>query len=121
MACGKPVTSAGSCMLTIDARKALPAGECLELTAFSAERECPVYFNVSRRISFTITSRTSLAPLSWRRGPDGLDLYTPAYGSVDAWGYTTVTLDDLVLGDRAQFEVVDPAGTVWLRFSLRHH
>jgi hypothetical protein len=74
---------------------------------------------MSRTLSFDINAR-STSPLAWRRTAGGSDAVSPAAGTVQANGLTSVTTTAIVMDESLGFEVVDASGRVVLRFTMRH-
>jgi outer membrane biosynthesis protein TonB len=120
MSCGQPVASASGCAVTVSKPTPLAGDQCIELTAVTLSASCPAGDGTSLDLGFTIKAKTGADALSWRRSTDSFDALYPSSGSVASDGSTSVSLTDVVLADRVTFDVVDAAGHVRLRFTVRH-
>jgi hypothetical protein len=120
VSCGAPATAAGNCIVNVTKPVAVPAGQCVEVTAVAATPACPVGFSTPRAVTFRVTARTSRARLEWRRADTSSDAIEPPSGRIAPNGTTDVTLTDIVLDDRVRIEIVD-GNDVLVRFMLRHY
>lgn len=118
--CGTPAPASGGCALRV-IKGALTGSECIELTALSLERECPVAFATPRQISFDVTAKVSASnALTWRRARASSDVLTPATGTLERQGTTTVSVDDLALSDALVIEIAE-GDRILMTFSVRHN
>jgi hypothetical protein len=98
----------------------LPTTECIELTALTVSRSCPVSFNTLRALSFSVRAVTSATALEWRRAATSNDVLTPSSGTISSSGTTVVAATQTVLDQNVTFEVVD-GSRVLLRFTLDNY
>jgi hypothetical protein len=91
----------------------------VEVTSFASDRACPVGFNTTRQLQFTITARTTNRTLRWRRSPNNSDVLDPESGPLGGDGLTNVVVSDLVIGEWVDIQVVD-GEVVLMSFRLRH-
>ena len=118
--CGRSVTAAGNCPVTITRPIPLPANECLELTVMSANQSCPVGLGTVRSLRFDVTAHASQA-LRWRRSSTSGDVLTPASGTLESNGTSSVMLSDIALDRSVMIEVVGETNDVLMTFSLKHY
>ncbi len=95
----------------------LPASECIELKAITVSRSCPVSFNTSRAVSFSVKAITGATNLQWRRASTSVDVLSPDSGSISPSGQTDVALTQTVLDSQLQIEIVD-GSRVLMRVTL---
>ena len=118
-ACGPSVTSAQGCSVTIERVRALPDGQCIEITRLQLTQGCPLTTS-ARAVSFEVMAETQLRDLRWRKlagNRDGLD---PSDGQLIRHGATTAITTQVVQDSALAIEIISE-GQQLLVFRLRNN
>jgi len=120
LACGPSVTSAQGCAVTLERVRALPEGECIEITRVAMSQGCPLASGSSRAVSFEVMAETQLRDLRWRKLAGSRDRLDPSDGQLIGHGATTAISTQVVEENALAIEIISEGQPI-LVFRLRNN